>query len=129
MIKRIKRRSFLKASTFGVLGASVMGNGLLLSKDEEPTPEFPKIKKYHTPGRTGFKASDIGIGTSRQFTTPVIKALLDSGVNYIDTAERYGRGVSETNIGQAIKGRGRKSLFITTKLGIRKEETKEQHII
>lgn len=128
MIKRIKRRSFLKASTFGVLGASVMGNSLIHSKEEEPTPEFPKIKKYHTLGRTGFKASDIGIGTSRQFPTPVIKALLDAGVNYIDTAERYGRGVSETNIGQAIKGRDRKSLFITTKLGIRKEETKEQII-
>jgi predicted aldo/keto reductase-like oxidoreductase len=128
MAKHINRRIFLKTSTLGVMGAGVIGNTQLLSREEKPGTEFPKIKEYRTLGRTGFKASDIGIGTSRQYPTPVIKALLDAGVNYIDTAERYGRGASEKSIGDAIKGRDRKSLFITTKLGIRKEDTKEQLI-
>ena len=51
--------------------------------------------------------------------------MLDAGVNYIDTAETYERGKSETSMGQAIKGRDRKSLFITTKLHIKENESKE----
>lgn len=123
--KSINRRGFLKASAFGVLGAGAVGNGFLHADEKKTTPEFPKIKEYRTLGRTGFKASDIGIGTSRVYPTPVIKALLDAGVNYIDTGEGYGRGAAETSIGEAIKSRNRKSLFITTKLRLRGEETKE----
>jgi predicted aldo/keto reductase-like oxidoreductase len=121
----INRRGFLKASAFGVLGAGAVGNGFLHADEKKTTPEFPKIKEYRILGRTGFKASDIGIGTSRVYPTPVMKALLDAGVNYIDTAEGYGRGQSEINVGEAIKGRNRKSLFITSKLRLRGEETKE----
>jgi predicted aldo/keto reductase-like oxidoreductase len=121
----INRRGFLKVSAFGVLGAGAVGKGFLHVDEKKITPEFPKIKEYRTLGRTGFKASDIGIGTSRVYPTPVMKALLDAGVNYIDTSEGYGRGAAETSIGEAIKGRNRKSLFITTKLHLRGEETKE----
>jgi len=41
-------------------------------------------------------------------------ALLDGGVNYIDTSEDYGQ--HGRKIGEAIKGRNRSSLFITSKL-------------
>lgn len=128
MNKHFNRRGFLKTSTLGVLGAGVMSGAAasLTALEETPKTAFPKIKAYRTLGRTGFKASDIGIGASRQFTVPVIKALLDAGVNYIDTAERYGRGASEKSIGEAIKGRDRKSIFITSKLGIKPEVTKEE---
>jgi predicted aldo/keto reductase-like oxidoreductase len=102
-----------------------MGTGLLQADGDEQTPAFPKIKEYRPLGRTGFKASDIGIGTARVYPTPVIKALLDAGVNYIDTAEGYGRGTAEKNIGEAIKGRDRKLLFITSKLRFRTEDTRE----
>ena len=46
-------------------------------------------------------------------------------MNYIDTGESYSRGKSEISIGQAIKGFNRKSLFITTKLRLKDNETKE----
>ena len=128
MNKSINRRGFLKSSAMGVLGSGLIGSAPLFSQEEKQTPGFPKIKGYHTLGRTGFKASDIGIGTSRGDSITVIKALLDAGVNYIDTAELYGRGVSETNIGQAIKGRDRKSIFISTKLELAPDETKEQYL-
>ncbi len=75
-----------------------------------------KIKSYRPLGRTGFKVSDIGIGTSQTFSPEVLKAALDAGINYFDTSEGYGRGQAETSIGEAIKGRDRKSLFITTKI-------------
>lgn len=130
MSKTIDRRGFLKTSAAGVVGAGVVGinGGLLRAEETKPTSSQLNVNKYNVLGRTGFKASDIGIGTSRQYPVEVIKMLLDSGVNYIDTAERYGRGQSETNIGQAIKGRDRKSLFITSKLSLRGSETKEEII-
>lgn len=128
MTKHINRRGFLKTSTLGVLGAgAISGVSVSLTAQEEKSkPVFPKIRAYRTLGRTGFKASDIGIGTSRQFTVPVLKALLEAGVNYIDTAEGYGRGASEKNVGEAIKGTDRKSIFITSKLGIKPDVTKEE---
>lgn len=132
MKKNINRRGFLKTSTAGMLGAGVIGlnNSLLNAKQTKKNSEQKalKINGYRILGRTGFKASDIGIGASRQFPVEVIKMLLDAGVNYIDTAEGYGRGQSEINIGKAIKGRDRKSLFITSKLHLKGVETKENII-
>ena len=121
------RRNFIKTSAIGIAGLGIPGKGnLLYGETEETTTLFPKIKKYNTLGRTGFKASDIGLGTSRAFDVPVLTALLDAGINYIDTAESYGRGSSERNIGKAIEGRDRKSLFITTKLHLREDSSAEE---
>jgi predicted aldo/keto reductase-like oxidoreductase len=57
-----------------------------------------------------------------------IGAVLDSGVNYIDTAEGYLRGQVERAIGKAMQGRDRKKVFITTKLGLRDSVTKQDVI-
>ena len=114
--KGLDRRGFLKASAVGLAG---MGTTLAAGPAAAAAPTTPaapaKVKSYRTLGRTGFKASDIGIGTSQTFPVDVLKAALDAGVNYFDTGEGYGRGQAETSIGEAIKGRDRKSLFITTK--------------
>ena len=120
------RRSFLKASTLGLagVGATLTTTPSFSAAGREA--ETPKIKGYRTLGRTGFKVSDIGIGTARVYPIPVMNAVLDAGVNYIDTAEGYGRGTAEKNIGEAIKGRDRKSLFITTKIRMRGVSSKEQ---
>jgi len=114
--KGMERRDFIKASAMGLAGAGTTFAARPASAGQAATAEAPKIKSYRTLGRTGFKASDIGIGTSQTFPTPVVSAALDAGVNTIDTAEGYGRGAAELSIGEAIKGRDRKSLFITTKI-------------
>jgi predicted aldo/keto reductase-like oxidoreductase len=116
--KGMDRRGFLKASAAGLAGVgTTLAAGPAAAAAGQTAPAVSsKIKAYRTLGRTGFKASDIGIGTSQTFPTEVLKAALDAGVNYFDTAEGYGRGQAETSIGEAIKGRDRKSLFITTKL-------------
>jgi aryl-alcohol dehydrogenase-like predicted oxidoreductase len=44
-----------------------------------------------------------------------MRAAVDSGQNWIDTAEVYGSGVSETLVGQAIAGR-RDDVFVFTKV-------------
>jgi predicted aldo/keto reductase-like oxidoreductase len=113
--KGLARRDFIKASALGLAGVgTTLAVKPALAGQTSPG-ETPKIKSYRTLGRTGFKASDIGIGTSQTFPTEVLKAALDAGVNYFDTGEGYGRGAAERSIGEAIKGRDRKSLFITTK--------------
>ena len=114
--KSIDRRDFIKASAVGLAGVgTTLAAGPAAAAGRTATPVSAKIKNYRTLGRTGFKASDIGIGTSQTFPTEVLKAALDAGVNYFDTGEGYGRGGAERSIGEAIKGRDRKSLFITTK--------------
>ena len=115
--KRMDRRDFLKASAAGLAGVgTALAAGPAAAGPAAAAPAPAKIKTYRELGRTGFKASDIGIGTSQTFPTEVLKAAVDAGVNYFDTGEGYGRGAAERSIGEAITGRDRKSLFITTKL-------------
>ena len=111
------RRNFIKASAAGLagVGTTLAAGPAAAAAGLAAPPVSAKIKTYRTLGRTGFKASDIGIGTSQTFPTEVLKAAIDAGVNYFDTGEGYGRGAAERSIGEAIKGRDRKSLFITTK--------------
>lgn len=121
----MKRRHFLRNSTLGIVGAGIAGTGRIgYSEDTKTQPaEGAKIKAFRTLGRTGFKVSDISTGGP--MNEGILNALLDAGVNYIDTAENYGRGKSETVTGEVIKNRDRKSLFVTSKLGIKKDDTKE----
>jgi predicted aldo/keto reductase-like oxidoreductase len=48
----------------------------------------------------------------------VLEVALDMGINYIDTAEHYGNGQSERTIGEALRNRDRRSIFLTTKLNL-----------
>ncbi len=121
---RMNRRSFLKTTAVSVAGTGLLYPSKKKLTDQENPPPTVKIKEYRILGRTGFKASDIAAG--KPYNAAVLQLLLDSGVNYIDTAESYERGQSERVIGEAIKGRDRKSLFITSKLNMRGNPTKEQ---
>lgn len=49
-------------------------------------------------------------------TASVVDAAIEAGVNFLDTAESYGGGLSEEYIGRAIAGR-RDSVIIATKFG------------
>lgn len=120
--KGINRRGFLRNTSLGIMGAGIAAQGKILSGAPQEA-EVPKVRAFRMLGRTGFKASDIGLGGISK--VEVIRAMLDAGVNYIDTAESYGRGKSEISMGQAIKGRDRKSLFINTKLHIAENENKD----
>jgi len=91
-------------------------------------PAAAKIKGYRLLGRTGFEVSDIGFGCGELAEPTLLEAALDRGINYIDTAENYANGQADRIIGKAIKGRNRKSLFVTTKLGLTGESTKEKFL-
>jgi len=77
--------------------------------------------EYRRLGNTGLKVTEIGLGgnnfgwwADEQTSIKVIHHALDSGINFIDTADSYDRGNSETFIGKAIKGR-RSQVIIATK--------------
>jgi len=53
----------------------------------------------------------------------LIRAALDAGMKHLDTAHAYMRGKNEEVIGEVIKGRPRDSFFITTKVGLPRNET------
>lgn len=124
--KGMDRRGFLKMSTLGMAGVGTILVPKPSFAGQDTGTEFPKVKGYRTLGRTGFKVSDIGIGTSSVYPAAIMGTVLDAGVNYIDTAEGYGRTAAEKSVGEAIKGRDRKSLFITTKVPMRDVTSKEQ---
>ncbi|MCK5024185.1 MAG: aldo/keto reductase [Thermoplasmata archaeon] len=79
-------------------------------------------------GNSGLMVSRIGIGGAQWgmenygITDPdTIKATInhaiDSGINYLDTAESYADGASERYIGQVLKERGdRENLILATKI-------------
>lgn len=84
--------------------------------------------EYMELGKSDLKVSRIGLGTlqfgpawigDKKIMKKVIDSALDNGINFIDTAERYGLGISESVIGEAIKERGdRDDLVIATKVSL-----------
>lgn len=113
MAHKLNRRNFLRKSSLSAMGAGLVVNRSL--GNEIPAPdEKPRIREYHTFGKTGFQVSDISSGNPTK--EAVLRALLDSGVNLIDTGETYYNGNSERLVGRVIKDFDRKKLFINTKL-------------
>lgn len=90
---------------------------------------------YRTLGKTGLKVSEVGIGTwafggptifggtqigwgkvNDRISLKTMAYCFELGINFIDTADSYGKGHSEEIVGKAVKGR-RESVIIATKCG------------
>lgn len=115
--RKTSRRNFLKNSSLGVIGTGIIGNkqfGASHKQDEDHDLEMPVIKEYRTLGRTGFKVSDLSSGAPS--SEAVLRALLQSGVNFIDTGEAYNNGNNEVLIGKVLQDFDRKKIFINSKL-------------
>ena len=109
---REKRRDFLKKSSLGLLGTGLISfSKIPMYQKEQDT--VPNIKEYRRLGRTGFKVSDISSGKPEN--EAVLRTLIKSGLNFIDTSEGYENGQNERMIGRVIQDFDRKSLFINTK--------------
>ena len=59
--------------------------------------------------------SDWGPNDSEEGVIEAVRAALDAGIDWIDTAEVYGMGVSETLVGRAVAGR-RDDVFLASKV-------------
>ncbi len=114
----MSRRGFIGASLSALPGIGFLAKKSAEDQAPAPAKASSKIKRYRGLGRTGFKVSDISFGAGDLTNPPVLAAALDAGINYIDTAEHYMRGNSERSIGEVLKTRDRKSVFLTTKLNL-----------
>jgi len=83
--------------------------------------------QYRTLGRTGLRVSEIGFGamtiggeifgaTDDQESLRALHRAIDLGINFIDTADAYGRGHSEEVLAQVLKTR-RNEVILATKGG------------
>jgi len=80
--------------------------------------------KYRKLGTSDLVISEIGFGSWLNFTDPQRKPLaiscvhraLDLGINFLDTANVYGRGAAETVLGEALAGIKRETYVLATKL-------------
>ncbi len=64
----------------------------------------------------GLGCNNFGMRLDVDGTKTVVDAAIDAGINYFDTAESYGQGLSEEYLGQALKGR-RDQVIIASKWG------------
>ena len=91
--------------------------------------------RYRSLGNTGIQVSPYCLGAMMfgQWGNPdhedavrIIHKALDSGINFVDTADVYGRGESEEIVGKALKGR-RDSVVLATKVhGVMGEDPNAQ---
>src|ERR1700675_4297711 len=83
--------------------------------------------KYRKLGNTGLIVSEVALGTmqfggkmnmgnlGQEQTTQMVQLALDRGINFIDTADVYSLGESETLLGNALKG-VREEIVLATKV-------------
>ena len=80
--------------------------------------------KYRKLGDSDLEVSEISLGSWLTYGAGVeadaalacLDAAFELGINFIDTANVYGRGAAETFLGQALKTRSRDSYVLATKL-------------
>ena len=80
--------------------------------------------EYRNFGRTGMKVSPLCLGcmmfggrTEPEDSYPIIDKAIDAGINFLDTANVYSRGNSETVTGQALQRNGkREHIVLATKV-------------
>ena len=122
-MKNNDRREFIKIGLVTATGIGLLSRANVFAHAENLAANItgntmPKRKL----GKTGFDVSLFGLGGqatlersgTRDLSIEIINRAIDLGVNYIDTAARYGGGRSETRIGEVMQHR-RSEVFLATK--------------
>jgi aryl-alcohol dehydrogenase-like predicted oxidoreductase len=83
--------------------------------------------EYRTLGKTGFRVSEVSLGTwqvggrwgdpfNDAAAEEIINRAIDLGVNFIDTADVYSDGLSEAAVGRVVRSRS-EEVLVATKCG------------
>ncbi|MGJ5643304.1 aldo/keto reductase [Formosa sp. S-31] len=83
--------------------------------------------KYRSLGKTNFNISEISLGTwqvggkwgsefNHSSADSLLNTAIDQGVNFIDTADVYDNGLSETAVGRVVRSRSER-IYVATKCG------------
>lgn len=80
--------------------------------------------EYRPLGQTGITVSQLCLGTmmfgsfgnaDQEDSIRIIHKALDTGINFIDTADGYSQGESEDILGKALTGGRRKDVVLSVK--------------
>ncbi len=85
--------------------------------------------KHRRLGKTGIEISEVSLGTwqvggrwgepfNEGSAIAILNKAMDEGINFIDTADVYGDGLSEKMVGQVVRSRSER-IYVATKCGRR----------
>ncbi|WP_462147379.1 aldo/keto reductase [Pseudoalteromonas gelatinilytica] len=80
----------------------------------------PLGKTYIEVSTLGFGAASMGNlyqAVSDEEAKNTLTAAIDVGISLFDTAPRYGAGLSERRVGDALRGLDKKEYILSTKVG------------
>jgi aryl-alcohol dehydrogenase-like predicted oxidoreductase len=115
-----RRRGLAAAGPEGqlALGGTIGQAGLSPHRQREEAMQYRQL------GSSDLQVSEIslgswltyGVGVERDAAAACVDKAFDLGINFIDTANVYGRGAAEEFLGEALAGRPRDSYVLATKL-------------
>ena len=120
--KKVTRRDFVRTVVGGAAAATLVSAGAgsieAIARTISPGTDMP----VRPLGKTGHQVKIFSLGGQATLeeggrdgeADAIINKAIDLGVNYIDTARVYGKGVSETYIGKVMKTR-RNEVFLASK--------------
>jgi uncharacterized protein len=119
---KLSRRNFVKVTGAGTAGFVLGGKAHEAGASDLPHVSAPPPMPERPLGRTGHNVRLFSLGGqatiekqgTRDESVAIINRAIDLGVNYIDTAASYGRGISQTYIGEVMATR-RNEVFLATK--------------
>ena len=117
----MRRRDFLKSSVIGLGGFTYVASG---AGDVSPVKEGAAAGfARRTLGKTGMQLPVITMGVMNTSNPALVRAALDAGLFFLDTAQGYQRGTNEAMIGEVLKGRPRDSFALATKAYLPRNQT------
>ena len=113
--RELSRRDFVKVGAVGAAAA-------LLTTTKAATASSPPTMATRPLGRTGHNVKLFSLGGqaiiekegTHDESIAIVNRAIDLGVNYIDTAAAYGRGISQTYIGEVMATR-RDEVYLASK--------------
>ncbi len=122
-VGRQDRRTFFKTVAAGAVASGSALAGILRGEQAAPERVLRNGMAYRRLGRTGLLVSEISLGSSPLPDPDLLRAILDRGVNYIDTSHNYENGNAERRIGRLVKEVGRDKVFVATKFHVTDRDT------
>lgn len=114
----LDRRTFLKRGLIGIAGAGAAAVPFTSAAARQTQAASPRKGAVITRklGRTGIVLPVVSMGVMNADNDALVRAALDAGLSYLDTAHGYQRGRNEEMVGRVLKGRPRGSFVVSTKV-------------
>ncbi len=117
------RRTFIKTLAGGAVAWRPSLAGLFGAGQAVPARLEKGGMTYRRLGRTDLLVSEISLGSSPLPDPDLLRAIVDRGVNYIDTSHNYDNGNAERQIGRLLKDVGRDKVRVATKFHVTPRDT------